>query len=50
MLYSYVNMMLRDGCDSFEELCAALDVPREEIMDKLADAGYQYDKTLNQFR
>ena len=50
MLYSYVNMMLRDRCESLKELCSSLDVPQEEILNKLADAGYQYDITLNQFR
>ena len=50
MLYSYINMMLRDECKSLKEICSALDVPQEEILDKLADAGYQYDITLNQFR
>lgn len=50
MLYSYINMMLRDEFDSLEEFCAAKDVSPEEILEKLAASGYSYDETINQFR
>ena len=50
MLYSYINMMLRDEFDSLEEFCAAKDVSPEEILNILAASGYSYDETINQFR
>lgn len=50
MLYSYINMMLRDEFDTLEEFCAAKDVSREQILETLAASGYSYDETINQFR
>jgi hypothetical protein len=50
MLYSFVNMMLRDRYDSLEEFCADNDADINEIIDKLQAAGYQYDRDMNQFR
>ena len=50
MLFSFVNMMLRDRYDSLEEFCNANDVDVSEITDKLRAAGYEYDRELNQFR
>ena len=50
MLYSYINMMLRDRYSSLEEFCTVNDADIAEITGKLEAAGYQYDETLNQFR
>ncbi|MBQ6315296.1 MAG: DUF4250 domain-containing protein [Mogibacterium sp.] len=51
MLYSYINMMLRDDeYESLEDLCAAKDVPLDEIVRTLEAAGYSYDETIKQFR
>ena len=50
MLYSYINMMLRDEFDSLEKFCEAKDVSREQILETLAASGYSYDETINQFR
>lgn len=51
MLYSYMNMMLRDDeYESLEDLCAAKDVPLDEIVRTLEAAGYSYDETIKQFR
>ena len=50
MLYSYINLKLRDEYGSLDELCSSLDVAPEEILDKLAAAGYEYNAELNQFR
>lgn len=49
MLYSFVNMMLRDKFSSLEELCSAYDADPDEIIDKLKAAGFEYDADLNQF-
>lgn len=50
MLLSWVNTMLRDKYGSFEELCAAEDLPAKEIEEKLKGAGFSYEADLNQFR
>lgn len=49
MLYSAVNMKLRDFYSDLDALCEDLDVDREEIVDKLSAAGYEYDEEENQF-
>lgn len=49
MLYSYINMMLRDKFDSLEEFCNVNDADMEEIIEKLKAAGFEYDAELNQF-
>lgn len=50
MLFSFINMMLRDRYSSLEEFCAANDADMDEITGRLEEAGYQYNKSLNQFR
>ena len=50
ILYSYMNMMLRDRYSSFEEFCAVNDTDADVIKDILKKAGYTYDPELNQFR
>ena len=50
MLLSYINMKLRDQYDSLESLCDGLDEDKEEIVSKLASAGYTYNETTNQFK
>ena len=49
MLLSFVNTRLRDEYDSLEELCAALDVSRSELEERLPSLGYQYNEQTNQF-
>ena len=49
MLYSYINMKLRDEYESLEDFCAANDVEAEEILNALAAAGYSYDEKTRQF-
>lgn len=50
MLLSIVNMKLRDGCPSLEELCKSLGADQAAIEEKLAAVGYRYDSQINQFR
>lgn len=50
ILYSYINMMLRDRGESLSDLCAEIDADMDEIVDALAAAGFAYDETVNQFR
>lgn len=50
MLYSIVNMKLRDYYDSLEELANAEDIKREVLEQRLAEAGFTYHAEVNQFR
>ena len=47
MLLSFINMKLRDFYPSLDELCADLNV--NEVSEKLASAGFNYDEKLNRF-
>lgn len=49
MLYSVVNMKLRDFYSNLDALCEDLDVDKEELITKLSAAGYEYDEEENQF-
>lgn len=49
MLYSVVNMKLRDYYPSLDALCQDMDVDRSELERRLADAGFEYDTTNNKF-
>ncbi|WP_370541476.1 DUF4250 domain-containing protein [Barnesiella sp. CU968] len=50
MLYSAVNMKLRDSYSTLEELCAAEGIEHEILTDKLKRAGFEYNPEVNQFR
>ncbi len=50
LLLSIVNTKLRDFYSNLDELCQDLDESKDEIIDILANAGYIYDKEINQFR
>ena len=50
MLYSMLNMKLRDQYSSLDELCAAEDIDRAELEKRLSEAGFDYDASVNQFR
>lgn len=50
MLFSMVNMKLRDQYDSFEELCDCEDFDPAVVLLKLQSAGYEYNPEINQFR
>lgn len=49
MLYSAVNMMLRDHYNSLDELCDDLDVDRRELEHKLSEVGFEYSVRDNKF-
>ena len=49
MLYSMVNMKLRDQYESFEELCDSEDIDAAMLMVRLNEAGYEYEESLNKF-
>ena len=49
MLFSTVNMYLRDRYASLDELCADLDVDRAELEEKLRAVGFEYSAEHNKF-
>lgn len=49
MLYSYLNMKLRDEYASLDALCEDMDVSKEEILDKMKGVGFEYDSERNRF-
>lgn len=50
MLYSYINMKLRDEYASLDELCDSENVDRGELEAALDEAGFEYVPEINQFR
>lgn len=50
MLYSMINMKLRDSYDSFSSLCEDEDIDEQMVESLLNKAGYFYNKEINQFR
>ena len=50
MLMSMMNMKLRDSGESLESLCCSEDLDKEELLRRLSEAGFEYDKERNCFR
>lgn len=50
MLYSAVNMKLRDQYDNLEDLCKSEGIDKEELVKKLMNVGFEYIPEVNQFR
>ena len=49
MLFSMVNMKLRDEYDSLEEFCECEDIDPASLLVRLNAAGYEYDEEHNKF-
>ena len=49
MLLSFINLKLRDFYGSLDALCEDLDLNREEILEKMKQINYTYDKEKNRF-
>lgn len=49
MLFSFINMKLRDEYPSLDILCDDLNIKKEEFISKLASAGFEYNENLNKF-
>ena len=49
MLFSVVNMKLRDKYKSLDELCRKEDIERDTIEKDLATAGFEYSPEYNKF-
>lgn len=50
ILLSMVNMKLRDKYSSLDDLCDDLDISKNEIVEKLKEIGYEYNKEENAFK
>ncbi len=49
MLYSFINLKLRDFYPSLDALCEDLDVDKEDIVRKLKAVGFEYNPAKNRF-
>ncbi len=49
MLLSVINTKLRDYYPNIDALCDDMGADKQEIIDKLASVGYNYDEELNKF-
>lgn len=49
MLFSAINMKLRDQYDSLDALCDDMDIDKEALCEKLAQAGFEYSEEHNKF-
>lgn len=49
MLLSFLNMKLRDAYASLDELCDDLDIDREALLKRMADAGFEYSAENKRF-
>ncbi len=49
ILFSAVNMLLRDNYGSLDELCDDMNVDRKALEEKLAAAGFEYNEAQNKF-
>lgn len=49
MLYSFINMKLRDFYPSLDALCEDIGVDRTVIEEKLKTVGFEYNPDKNRF-
>lgn len=49
MLFSVINMKLRDCYSSLDELCDDLNVDKEDIIAQLQVVGFEYSAEYNKF-
>ena len=49
MLFSVINMKLRDQYPSLDALCDDLDIDRKTLEEKLKASGFEYSEAHNKF-
>ena len=49
MLFSVINMKLRDNYSSLDEVCDDMHIRKEELVQKLKNAGFEYSPENNKF-
>ena len=50
MLFSYINMKLRDEFTDLDDMCDTLDIDKNDLIEKLEKAGYRYDADNHCFK
>lgn len=50
LLYSLVNMKLRDEFLDLDDLVNYYGIDKKELLDRFSDAGYEYVEGENQFK
>lgn len=49
MLFSVINMKLRDNYSSLDELCDDLHIDKNDIINQLQAVGFEYSPEYNKF-
>lgn len=49
ILFSLINLKLRDFYPSLDALCEDMNVSKEDIINPLKEAGFEYNAELNKF-
>lgn len=49
MLFSLINMKLRDEYASLDELCEDMQVSKYDLLQKLKEAGFEYSEENHKF-
>ena len=49
MLFSVINMKLRDCYSSLDELCEDMNVDKDELVNQLKAVGFEYSVEHNKF-
>ena len=49
MLLSVINMKLRDEYSNLDALCEDLDLEKAALLNKLSQAGFEYNAEANKF-
>ena len=49
MLFSTINMKLRDFYPSLDKLCEDLQIDKNELVETLRKAGFEYNTEYNRF-
>ena len=49
MLYSFINMKLRDSYASLEDLCEDMNIEKSDLIQKLKTVGFEYNPSKNRF-
>ena len=50
LLVGVINLKLRDNYSSLDALCDDMDEDKQDLIDRLAKAGFNYNEATNQFR
>ncbi len=49
ILFSFINMKLRDEYSSLSALCEDLDIDEVELVERLKSVGFEYSEANNKF-